>query len=372
MGTLARIDPVVLQTALDDHPRVADMRPLDRNTQPGVAAAPSSRTHQNVTLLLIGKAPVDLLNLVSDRLVVGRIEGTCLDVDHILHVIDDAMPQDTGRAQDGLLIGDGRQVLVHHLLVVHDRPDLQQVEGRLLRIRLVDIDRELDLNRASHLRLTDLQQLIERLRQRKDIVLKDIHERENLSPTRIITIPNNLVVWIIRRDNILQRALLIRVLQAQLDEVKGIVYGEVLRRILQVQRIKTGLCLLQGKVHRTHLQDTVWMPGRETQRQAAIYDIFTQAQRDIGDTILSLLITDRVEVQRTGHTRDGRIEMILVAVAHHLLQDNSHLLLVDQVGGRRHISLTVTIEHRSIDRLDRIAHDPQHLILLLDLRHHIG
>ena len=282
------------------------------------------------------------------------------------------MPQDTGRAQDGLLIGNGRQVLVHHLLVVHDRPDLQQVEGRLLRIRLVDIDRELDLNRASHLRLTDLQQLIERLRQRKDIVLKDIHERENLPPTRIIAIPDDLVVRIIRRDNIFKRTLLFRVLQAEADEVKGVVYGEILRRVLQVQRVKTGLRLFQGKIHRTHLQNTVWMSGRETQRQATIYDIFTQAQRDIGDSILRLLIADRVEIQRTGHTRDRRIEMILVAVAHHLLQDNSHLLLVDQIGGRRHISLTVTIEHRSIDRLDRVAHYPQHLILLLDLRHHIG
>ena len=113
------------------------------------------------------------------------------------------------------------------------------------------------------------------------------------------------------------------------------------------------------------------MSGRETQGLPAVDDILTQSQGDIRDPIFRLLVTDRIEIQGTGHARHRRIEMIIITGAHHFLQDDSHLLLIDQVRGSRHIRLTVLIKDRGIHRLDSVAHRTEHIVFLLDLRYHI-
>ena len=61
------------------------------------------------------------------------------------------------------------------------------------------------------------------------------------------------------------------------------------------------------------------MSGRETQGLPAVDDILTQSQGDIRDPIFRLLVTDRIEIQGTGHARHRRIEMIIVPVSYHLL-----------------------------------------------------
>ena len=64
--------------------------------------------------------------------------------------------------------------------------------------------------------------------------------------------------------------------------------------------------------------------------------------------------------------------MVAIPVAHHFLKDDCHLLLVDDVLRGEHISLGVLIIDRGIDALDGTSQHPQHLILVLQIRYHIG
>ena len=58
MGPLAWIYSIVFQSALDDNPRVADMRPFYRDAQPRITASPTSRADQNIILLIGCKLPI--------------------------------------------------------------------------------------------------------------------------------------------------------------------------------------------------------------------------------------------------------------------------------------------------------------------------
>ena len=203
-------------------------------------------------------------------------------------------------------------------------------------------------------------------------MLENIYERQDLTTTGIITVTDNLVIRIISGNNIFQGTVRIGFLQSQSLQVKRIIDRELFCQVLQVECIETGLRLPESKIHRTHLQDIVRMTGRETQRLSAIYDIFTQTEGNIGNSVFRLFVTDRIEIQRTGHAGDSRVEMIVVTVADHFLQDDRHLLLIDQVGRGSHISLTVTIKDGSINRLDRIAQQAEHFIFIIQPGNHIG
>ena len=91
MRSLARIDTIVLQPAFHNDAGIADMRPFHRNAQPGIAAAPTAGTDQDIVLFLCGEPAVHLLDVVSYQLVVGRVESTGLHIYDILHIRHDAM-----------------------------------------------------------------------------------------------------------------------------------------------------------------------------------------------------------------------------------------------------------------------------------------
>ena len=55
-----------------------------------------------------------------------------------------------------------------------------------------------------------------------------------------------------------------------------------------------------------------------------------------------------------------------------MLQDDCHLLLVDDIARCGHISLGIAIEHRGIHTLDGTRQHLKHLILVLKIRYHIG
>ena len=59
-------------------------------------------------------------------------------------------------------------------------------------------------------------------------------------------------------------------------------------------------------------------------------------------------------------------------LAHHLLQDDCHLLLVDDIGGGRHVVLRTAVEDRGIDRLDGIGEEFHTTVFVLDVGNHVG
>ena len=142
--------------------------------------------------------------------------------------------------------------------------------------------------------------------------------------------------------------------------------------MLHIQRIELGLGVAQSQLSFRCLEHLIRMVRTNTKGLTSIYDIFTQAQGQTGYTLFSLFITYRIIIERTEHTAHGRIKPCTIVFAHNLLQDNSHLFLIDDIARCGHVSLRIAIEHRSIDTLDGTGQHLQHLILIFQIRNHIG
>ena len=54
------------------------------------------------------------------------------------------------------------------------------------------------------------------------------------------------------------------------------------------------------------------------------------------------------------------------------MQDDGHFLLVDDIGGCRHVGLGVAVVDRGIHTLDGTGQHPQHLVLVVEVGNHIG
>ena len=59
-------------------------------------------------------------------------------------------------------------------------------------------------------------------------------------------------------------------------------------------------------------------------------------------------------------------------LSHHLLQDDGHLLLVDDIAGGRHIVLAASVIHAGIDSTYSLREHGQPLILVTSIGNHIG
>ena len=110
----------------------------------------------------------------------------------------------------------------------------------------------------------------------------------------------------------------------------------------------------------------------DTQGLTTIHDILTQSEGETGYAFLCLFISYRIIVERTEHTTHCWVETGAIILSHHLLQNNRHLLLVDDVAGGCHIRLGITIEHGGIHALDGTSQHLEHLILIIKIRNHIG
>ena len=105
------------------------MWPLDGDAQPVVARAPAAWTDEHVVLVFVEETTVDLLYLVGNlRIVDSRKVVVGLDINHVDDILGDAVTQRVVRAQQTLLIGNGGEVFVEHLLGVNNGTYLEQIE----------------------------------------------------------------------------------------------------------------------------------------------------------------------------------------------------------------------------------------------------
>lgn len=70
MRALARVYPILLQSALHNQVGIRDIRPFYRDTEPWVAASPPTGADKYETFFLFGKLTVDFLYFVGNLLVV--------------------------------------------------------------------------------------------------------------------------------------------------------------------------------------------------------------------------------------------------------------------------------------------------------------
>ena len=141
--------------------------------------------------------------------------------------------------------------------------------------------------------------------------------------------------------------------------------------IFQVQSIETGLGFFQGNFHFAGLQHLVRMIRRKTKGHTTVYNIFSQSQSQVNRSFFCFFIPQRIIIQRTGHTRHRRIITIAILITNYLLQDNSHLFLIDYIRSGLHIRFTVAEINRSIHPFNSIRKHTQHFIPVIQIGNHI-
>ena len=113
------------------------------------------------------------------------------------------------------------------------------------------------------------------------------------------------------------------------------------------------------------------MVGREAQGHASVHDVLAQAEGQVDNALFCLLFADGVVVERTRHARHGRVVAVAILVAHHLLEDDGHLLLVNDVARGLHVGFRVAEEHRGIHTFDGVGEHAQHFIFVIQIRNHV-
>ena len=114
------------------------------------------------------------------------------------------------------------------------------------------------------------------------------------------------------------------------------------------------------------------MGRRKAQRCAAVDDIFAEAYCHLGHAVFGFFLAYRIVVERAAHAGERREVEIAVLLAYNFLNDDGHLLLVDDIARGVHIGFRCGIEHRGVDGLDGVGEHVKHLVRVVVTRNHIG
>ena len=170
-------------------------------------------------------------------------------------------------------------------------------------------------------------------------MLEHTSEGNHLSATLIDTVTDNLIDWVVSRGNICESTVFSSLLHPYLLNIKTIIDLEIVAHMGHIEGIETGLSLTESRFHFRHLKHLRGMIGRHTERLTTIDNVFTKTQCQRGNTFLGCLLANGIIVERAKHTREVGIIEIAIAFAHHFLQNHGHLLLINDVRCRCHISL---------------------------------
>ena len=153
----------------------------------------------------------------------------------------------------------------------------------------------------------------------------------------------------------MKRAILLSLADRHLDEVEAIIHADIARflRTLSSQGKEVRLCVAQGNLHLAHLQNLMWVGWADTKAGSTIHDVLSKTHRQRDSSLLGLLVTDGVVVDASCHTTNDRIEAAVVLLAHDLLKDDGHLLLVNHIACGRHVVLAAAIEDAGVNALNR-------------------
>ena len=236
------------------------------------------------------------------------------------------------------------------------------------------IDGKLYLYRSLHLFLSVSQYLLHEFWQRKDTILQYTSKGDDLAVASfVIAVADDLVFRIVGRADVFQRSVAIGFPHWYLDKVEAIVNAELVRiGRFEVEGKEGRLCVAQSSLHFAHLQHLVGMIWIDTQALSAIDDVFAKTHCQRHRSFFRLLVTDRIVVDTSCHTRDHRIESVAVSLSHNLLQDDSHLLLVNHIACGCHVVLRALVIDTRIYSLDSIGKQLDALVLVGDVRYHIG
>ena len=247
---------------------------------------------------------------------------------------------------------------------------MQHIECARLRLG-IEVHRKFNLNRPPHLTLPVFLDKLQNTCQREHIVLENVGESDQLPSARIKSVAYHHVIRIISGSDEIERSVSLRILHMQLEQVESVVEREILPHILQVKRIEPCLRFTQGYLHLACLQHLRRMIRTNAQSQSAVNDVFSQTESQAYDSFFGQFIVDGIIIDGTCHPRNSRIITVAVLRPYHLLQNDCHFLLIDDIAGCLHVGLAVLIIYRSIYSLDGVAQHAKHLILVVQIRNHV-
>ena len=253
-----------------------------------------------------------------------------------------------------------------------DGPYLQHVEDGGAVSSDVQVGGKLDLDAALDFLLRDLKQLVQDVRQREGIVFEDVREGDEFRAGRSRRIHHALVLVVIGGDHAGEVAERAAVRDRDAVQVDRVVDAGLELIRLKIKRIHGLLRLRHHQLGCRSLQDIARVFRGETEHLVTVHDGLAQAQGDLGDAVLRRLIADRVEVDRTGHAREGREEIAPVLAAADLLQHDGHLLLGEHVRRGRDVASRRGEIHGGVNALDSLGQQAELLVLVLRVRDHIS
>ena len=372
MRTLAGIHPEVFQAALHDGPRLGDVAPLHRYAQRRDARAPATVAHEHIVATVGAHPVVELLEFRRHLARLHHVEGGFAQVHEVTHPGDPSRTDGAAGRYQGALRVDAAPVHLRTEAVGGDGPYLQDVEdGRRIRTG-VQVGREFDLHPALDLLFHDVQQLVQDVRQREGVVFEDVRESHEFRALRGRRVHHAHILVVVGGNHFGESPEAFAFRGRDTVQVDRIVDGGLEFVRLQVECEHRLLRLAHHQLRRRGLQDVARVFRREAEHLVAVHDGLAEAESHFRDTVFRLLVADRVEIDRTGHAREGREEIALVLAAADLLQDDGHLLLGEHVGRGCDIASGRGEVHGGIDTLDRLGEQAELLVLVLRMRNHIG
>ena len=134
------------------------------------------------------------------------------------------------------------------------------------------------------------------------------------------------------------------------------------------------MCLgvAQSNLHLAHLQHLMRVSRADAQACSAIDNVLAESHCQGDGALLSFLVADGVVVDASCHAADDGVEASVVLLAHNFLQDDSHLLLVDDIACGRHVVLAVLVEDAGIDGFDSFGEHGESLVAVVGRGYHVG
>ncbi len=125
MRALRRVYMVVLDSRFNDNPCLAYVGPFHGNSEPGVTAAPPSRTDEHITLVVFYKSVVKLFYFPSHKAVVLGIEILGFDIHNVINIVHNALSQDAVALDYSFITRNGTDILLHFVFGINNRTYLQ-------------------------------------------------------------------------------------------------------------------------------------------------------------------------------------------------------------------------------------------------------
>ncbi|KAF5041423.1 hypothetical protein DSECCO2_523130 [anaerobic digester metagenome] len=179
-----------------NHACSADLRPLHRNTQPGIARSPAARANQQIISFFHHQCFVQLLYDLCQLHCFSCIEFFRNNIHHIADIVVNTVAKRRFGYHDAFvtdyLLRDDGQVFP----VVYNRPYLQQIKHFVMPAP-VHVDGKLNLNRLAHFKRAGFKNVPHHFCKRKNIMLQKIIESDNSHTLLTYAIHNPVIVIIV-------------------------------------------------------------------------------------------------------------------------------------------------------------------------------